>query len=190
MKRTLTIGIAILAALGLRAKGAESRQFTICMERTVNFVIENQARTVASGIFTSIGVKIQWHGPDKCPTEAVYVSFSSRTPASDHPGASAYALPYEGTHVVVFLDRVKDLAPSAVGLLLGYNMAHEITHILEGTARHSESGIMKAHWDAKDHYQMSLGQLSFAPEDVRLIYRRLDRRESRPSASAVNARTK
>src|ERR1700688_4828289 len=107
MRMTSMAVIMVAAASALvGATPTESRQLTICME---NFTgkIEEGARTVASGIFGGIGVKIQWRGPDKCPTEAIYVSISSETPVNEHPGALAYSLPYEGTHIVVFLDRVK-----------------------------------------------------------------------------------
>ena len=56
----------------------------------------------------------------------------------------AYALPFEGTHIVVFYDRVEecvraDLFPT----LLAYVLVHEITHILQEITRHSATGIMK-----------------------------------------------
>ena len=177
-------GMAVMVVAAVSAcAGAtptETRQLTICMESvTGNLAIANRARTVASGIFAGIGVKIQWRGPGKCPTEAIYVSFSSNTLASEHRGALAYALPYEGTHIVVFLDRVKSMAPSAVSCLLGYTLTHEVTHILQGEVRHSESGIMKAHWEADDHIEMRQGRLGFAAQDVKLIYQGLDWRESR-----------
>jgi hypothetical protein len=30
---------------------------------------------------------------------------------------------------------------------------------------------MKAHWDTEDRFQIGLGHLDFAPEDIDLIYR-------------------
>ncbi len=53
--------------------------------------------------------------------------------------------------------------------LLAHVMAHEITHILEGVSRHSNSGIMRALWSEDDHKMMKKHPLSFAPEDVELI---------------------
>jgi hypothetical protein len=68
-----------------------------------------------------------------------------------------------------------------------YVLAHEVTHILEGEVRHSETGIMKAQWGAVEHFKMARGNLGFAAEDVNLIYRGLDWRESRSAmASASN----
>jgi hypothetical protein len=167
---------------------AEARQLTICMNSAAgNLSMENAAKTAASGIFAGINVKIEWRSPAKCPAEAIYVSFSSETPVNEHRGALAYARPYEGTHIVVFLDRVRNIAPYGIARLLGYVLAHEVTHILEGELRHSETGIMKAQWGAIEHFKMRQGNLGFAAEDVSLIYKGLDWRESRlATASASN----
>jgi hypothetical protein len=188
MKITRVVVMAAIAAASAWAneRPAESRQLTICMESITDSSINYQAR-LASDIFAVIGVKIWWVDPLKCPTEAIYISFSKDTPASDHPGALAYAMPYEGSHIMVFLDRVKEMAPCTGGRLLAYTLAHEIAHILEGLVRHSRSGIMKARWGPDEHYQMSRGRLGFAAEDVDLIYQGLDRRESRLTASASSA---
>ena len=97
------------------------------------------------------------------------------------PGAMAYALPYEGTHIVVFYDRVTK-KPGNVSILLGHVIAHEVTHILQGVARHSESGVMKANWTGADYQQMSREPLQFTDHDVLLIHRGLKARElSQPS---------
>jgi hypothetical protein len=64
-----------------------------------------------------IGVKIQWHGPSNCPAEAIFITFSSDEPSSLLPGALAYAMNYEGTHIVVFYDRVKN-KPGSVSSVL------------------------------------------------------------------------
>jgi len=184
------MAVMVVAAVSGRAGASptETRQLTICME---NFkgTIEKGARAVASGIFAGIGVQIQWRGPDECPTEAIYVSFSNETSVNEHRDALAYALPYEGTHIVVFLDRVKSMAPalSSVACLLGYTLTHEVTHILEGQVRHSESGIMKARWEANDHFEMRRRRLGFAAQDISMIHHGLDWRESRLAmASASN----
>jgi hypothetical protein len=188
--RITSVAVMIMvaaASVWAGVRPAEARQLTVCMQSvagTGNAFIENEARRVVSSIFVGIGVQIQWRGSSKCPSNAIYISFSSKIPAAVHATALAYALPYEGTHIAVFLDRVRDMNRSAAGRLLGYTLAHEITHILEGVARHSPSGIMKARWELHDHDLMRAGRLGFAPEDVDLIYRGLDARESRLVASA------
>jgi hypothetical protein len=48
-------------------------------------------------------------------------------------------------------------------------LVHEITHILEGIDRHSETGVMKAHWTEAEIAQMPLKPLCFTAYDVSLI---------------------
>jgi hypothetical protein len=52
-------------------------------------------------------------------------------------------------------------------------MAHEITHVVQGIARHSQAGVMKAYWNVHDIWQMVYKPLPFAPEDIDLIQRGL-----------------
>ena len=99
------------------------RQVTICTGYTQDLGLENQAKVVASDIFAGIGVKILWHSPRQCPAEAILITFSNETPARLLPGALAYAMPFEGTHTVVFYDRVKN-RPGSVSCLLGQVIAH------------------------------------------------------------------
>jgi hypothetical protein len=59
--------------------------------------------------------------------------------------------------------------PLRVPTLLGYVLAHETAHVLEGAGPHSDEGLMKARWNSRDFERMFLGQLQFAPEDVQRI---------------------
>jgi len=53
--------------------------------------------------------------------------------------------------------------------LLAHVLVHEITHILQGTCRHSDTGIMKARWTHQDYMEMGQKPLSFTEEDLQLI---------------------
>ena len=68
--------------------------------------------------------------------------------------------------------------------LLAYVLVHEIAHILQGVARHSETGIMKARWTAEDYQQMWLARFTFEPRDIWLIQRGLRSRAERLQAVA------
>jgi hypothetical protein len=84
------------------------------------------------------------------------------------PGSLAYAVPREGSHITVFIDRIEQMrAPSNV---LAHVMVHEITHLLQGIGRHSATGVMKEVWTAGDFGGMRLRPLSFTPLDKDLIY--------------------
>jgi hypothetical protein len=58
----------------------------------------------------------------------------------------------------------------ATGHVLAHVLVHEITHVLEGIARHSASGIMKARWEGADYERIYFAPLPFAGEDLRLIH--------------------
>ena len=48
-------------------------------------------------------------------------------------------------------------------------LAHEIGHVLQGSARHSEIGIMKANWSEREVMSMATKQLQFTRLDIELI---------------------
>ena len=56
---------------------------------------------------------------------------------------------------------------------MAYVLAHELAHAMQGVARHSESGILKAHWSNADCVEMAFHTLAFTQFDVELIHRGL-----------------
>ena len=157
----------------------------------------NGARPIASRMFATAGVALEWRsaGTAACrgfqPIRIVVLDFASDAPPSQHPGAMAYAFPYDAVHIVVLFDRIQHNAGShtKVSTLLAHVMTHEITHLLQGISRHSQTGVMKAEWSAHDFVQMAQSPLPFTPEDINLIQRGLVQRTAGP-ASAVPPPTK
>jgi predicted metalloendopeptidase len=99
----------------------------------------------------------------------------------------AFATPYDlaGISIHVFYNRVMEDHRELRGPVLGHVLAHEMGHALEGVARHSAGGLMKAYWQTADYSQMSKKRLYFAAEDVELMHLSLLRRsESALTASA------
>jgi hypothetical protein len=93
---------------------------------------------------------------------------------TEKPHALAYAMPYEGTRIVIFFDRVQQAVdPRSVPALRAHVIAHELGHILEGVISHSATGLMKANWDEDDPSEMAWKPLPFAPVDVFLIHQGL-----------------
>ena len=178
--------VTIAGLVGVRAwagedRPAPERKMTVCMD--FDRLEANLARDAASNVFKGIGVSIEWQRyGHSCPgaSGAIVISLSYDTPRNRHPDALAYARPYEGTHIVVFYDRVRaQVAPARVPLLLAYVIVHEIAHILQGSTRHSTSGIMKAKWDHSDYFNIARKSLRFDEVDVDLIHRGMDWRQSR-----------
>jgi hypothetical protein len=169
--------------------GAHNRKVTVCIEHSGSVTDLYGAKIIATEIFAGIGVQIDWRSGKACleSRNAVRMSFSSSTPKTQSPGALAYAFAYEGSRIVVLYDRVKHCAKDSRAYeLLAYVMVHEIAHIMQGIERHSETGIMKAHWTNAEYFQMERKRLRFNDDDIRLINMGLN---SRAAAWTGNAST-
>lgn len=170
--------IAAVTAMTLQA-----RQMEVAGEKTVTIYFENRlapkddfaAKKQVEQMFATAGVRIVWRDGAPSTTEIaeerpIIVHFVLHTSLSDHPGALAFALPFEGTHLRVFYDRVRLDDPRLTQAVLAHVLVHEITHLLEGIDRHSETGVMKAHWTPEDYREMIRRPLSFTPGDIELIH--------------------
>ena len=169
----LTAMVMMMASTAAGLLAAENvgalRNVTVCAERGSAGPVANAAEVLASRMFADIDVHIDWRAANSCAgfENALTVSISDNTPENQLPGALAYALPYEGTHVVVFYDRIKgQVDGSMVPMFLAHVLVHEITHILQRVGRHSASGVMKAKFNDTDHFKMKGKGLGFTKEDI------------------------
>lgn len=173
MARTARLAMALVAAMTVQAGQTKKERVIVYIQNDANAPeqVTNRAKELAASMFTPIGVAIDWRLgalPASSAQHAIAIRLAGKTPKDEKPGALAYAMPHEGVHIVVFWDRIEfGIFPTE---LLAHVMAHEITHILEGVCRHSETGIMRAQWTERDHKMMRTHPLSFAPEDVELIH--------------------
>jgi hypothetical protein len=187
-ERTMRIAaMALFAVMAAQAKTPVQRsdliRVTVCMQEQADFSTAAQAKGIAAKMFAGVGVEIAWRDTSACPPQSILISLSEPAPASFRPGALAYAMPYEGTRIVLFYDRIAQSSHSLRPHLMAHVMVHEITHILEGVAQHSEEGVMKAHWSHQDYEQMIGNCLSFAAQDVELIHYGLQARASHLKAA-------
>jgi hypothetical protein len=184
---------AMLGGVAWAAAESGGREVVACIEMGPDRADREAAaaRTAAARLFLRAGVKLEWHlGPHFCQAhkdQAIMVSLSMNTPKDLLPGALAYALPYEGVHIRVFYDRMAGAKPDLRRHLLAYVLVHEITHVLERTVRHSDSGIMKARWDDEDFRLMPGGGLRFTVEDIELLHAGLAARATRPAPGVLVA---
>jgi hypothetical protein len=183
MKLTATVAMAIWGtAVGAGQPVRHGSMVTVCLGQFGNTMVRAQATAIASKMYEAIGVTIDWRsGGRACNAEGViHIGLTDDTPAKLMPGALAYALPYEGINIRVFVDRVLNIVGErTLPYLLAHVLVHEIGHILEGINRHSRSGVMTAHWTSKDYRVMEMGCLPFAEEDVTLIHQGLQNRSER-----------
>jgi hypothetical protein len=202
-------GISLATALCAISWNASAREHLGQNWYRVNVQMSSQVETppdvlrdgqqAASLIFAGIHVQLTWTDQTQqaskvagCVGEPgahnLAIEIVPHAPAGFSHVALAMALPYadSGVRIVIFYDRVEPLlrghdAPQAT--VLGYVLAHEIAHVLQGIARHSETGIMRARWTDNDLKQMGIKVLAFTPEDVQLIRRPLAPRDASAGCS-------
>ena len=169
-------GLVAVLAMGTAAWAGTKEQgpkrvLTVCLEPDSDAKMIVRAEATAAQILRQADIRLQWRYDRRCTEtpNAIVIGLSHNTPESQLPGALAYAREFEGTHIVLFYDRViKTVIPPTVPFLLGHVLAHEIVHVLQRVDHHSSEGVMKAHWGAKDYAGMQLG-LKLAQEDLDLI---------------------
>jgi hypothetical protein len=170
--KLMTIALAAAIGTGVWARGVvpPTPVVTVCMENLADFTTFYLAQREASEIFFEVGVNIAWKSGRACDADGViHIHFSDHTEPNVQPDALAAAHLNQKNYIEVFYDRVALVSPATLPHLLAHVLVHEITHILQGIARHSETGIMKAHWTSRDYRAMSIHHLQFAPEDVQLL---------------------
>jgi hypothetical protein len=175
MKIAIVLTMAVLA--GTAAQADEST-VTVCTEGLAGYGAAAPALPIADAMFASAGIKIDWRETLKgCPTQGILITLEHHTRQEFHPGALAYALPYEGAHIRVFYDRIAAHDGNLMPHLLAHVLVHEITHILQGVERHSAQGVMKAQWNQQDFNLMRGRSLEFTSFDIDLIHDGIAKRE-------------
>ena len=190
MKAMAIVAMAALAGITARAE----RNVRVYVNNDLNTRgVMYQAQERAARAFAEVGVRIDWRtgrpsGAQPGREPVIVVRLAEHTPADYLPGALAFAKVYEGVHITVFWDRIESecrLAPSVV--VLAHVLVHEITHILQGVNRHSESGVMKSRWTAKDQRAMASKPLPFTALDVELIRHALESRKDTGARAGANS---
>ena len=125
------------------------------------------ALSVARAILGEAGIAVTWREGGECSDVTERRERSRNEPAfppeviirivTAPPGAPPGSLGFSlvdvveraGTLATVYADRVTDLARLGdieMGRLLGRAMAHEVGHLLLGTTRHANRGLMRGTW--------------------------------------------
>ena len=185
----IVVAVIVACFLGAQALMAQDALPDECVvvglhdvDQVASFVLFPAEQTAAA-IFRDIHVAVYWNRPtgrrggDCARVEAYFLAGS---PATLRPNSWAYTEMRQAgvARIHIFVDRVIiDRQKDRVGphhdddtQRLGLVMAHEIGHALEGVARHSEEGVMKANYTLQDLHAMRKGRLHFASEDAGLIH--------------------
>ena len=94
-----------------------------------------------------------------------------------------YSLPCAafGIDLTIFVERCEGVAyqtPVSFKKVLAYAIAHELGHVLLRSSEHSETGIMRAHWDRATWLQAAIRGIAFDEGQARRIRSELSRMES------------
>lgn len=168
--------MTLIAVAPAIAESAGKIRVCVAAGDEISTLVLFRAEAMSKRMFAPAGVTVEWRSKqtavcgDARQPGTIGIGFMMATPSGHHPGALAYAQP-QASEIVVMFDRVEQVVSnsSQLSAVLAHVMTHEITHLLEGVSRHSETGIMKAHWDPHDFNLMTYHPLPFAPEDIELI---------------------
>jgi hypothetical protein len=188
---TLT-AMALLGAINIQA--SQGATVYVTGFSVVPVAVLYQAQELAKEMFARVGVEIDWRrgAPSRCQLrdqKPLVVELVAEAPERIRPEVLAVALPFEGVHITVFYDRVRQTDdPSLTPKLLALVFVHEITHLLEGSDGHSTSGVMKPYLTKHDYSKMVWASLPFAKEDVQLLRFGLAKRASRRIPGTADCR--
>ena len=140
------------------------------------------AQSLASEIMRQASVRLEWRqgSPPAQPCgptndRVVVIVFQRSDQGSDaFRSALAYTHPFAKSpaKIIINYDMLGSFGSARIkwtSQLLAHLIAHEVTHVIERIDRHSESGLMKAHWTTHDYAEMTHHSLPFAPDDLVLI---------------------
>jgi hypothetical protein len=142
------------------------------------------ARALASVILTEAGVEVVWRDCSASCADApgsadvlVRIVAAPEAVVAESLGCAVVDLQQRtGTLATVYADRIRVLAfrtGVTAGTLLGRAIAHEIGHLLLGTAGHSAAGLMRGFWSDRDLKRDDAPDWTFSRDDVARIARGL-----------------
>lgn len=186
--------IAALSGLALlqTCEGAirTARAVNVYVLDSGNSLICLHAMQRARLILREAGVDLRFRPGSPRPGETpapVVVRIVPEAPTDQIAPTLAKAYPYEGSRIDIYYNRVLRHSADHTTARLAYVMVHEITHILQGIARHSSQGIMKAAWDEDDEYAIACNKLRFAEEDLTLLRLGLEERARKDEQLKLSA---
>jgi len=146
-------------------------------------------RATVTWMYARIGIRLAWRegvaasGAPSASAVTIQVRFAGSGPVNATSDALAFALPFADgvTAMTVMYHRIQMVAGKASReqSILAHVLAHEIGHILQCTNQHSQTGVMKAHWNGQDYDAMGKKPLDFTQDDVDLILQGLNSMKTR-----------
>jgi hypothetical protein len=135
-------------------------------------------QTIVSSVYKEVGIQVNWKSGETVKdgsTITFEIRFAEKAPDTATPTALAAAEIERGV-ITVYEDRVRGQHrnhPAVQRVVLAYVLAHELAHVMQGVARHSNAGILRDQWTVLDFSKMLFHQLKFTNADAERIRRRL-----------------
>ncbi len=172
------------------SNGVDSQLVFVRNEIIVPPYIALEGTRIASQVFENIGLHIQWRqgnpSADQIASQqAVVVTIRSDCP---RPAVAGFALQYQGTIAICYGNMKWAGNRDFAAIYFGNVLAHEITHVLARSGRHSQTGLMKAQWTRQDYDLMMVGLMRLESIDIELIRRGLADRAQRKLEYAAGDR--
>jgi hypothetical protein len=175
----MPIGWMVMSLLAMSPHAA-APDVTVCLTAEGTALTAGSKQT-ASEVLRKAGVTIAWQrpGPQASGVPRTWVRIQLVEGTSNERPAEVLAVSYPyarcSQDITVFLDRIRSVSHGFANesTLLAYVLAHEITHVIQGIDRHSQSGVMKARWTEKDRAAIFERRLGFEDVDVQLMRRGL-----------------
>jgi hypothetical protein len=149
----------------------------------VNHAILNRAEAEAARLFHPAGLQIEWRNcaqTQDCrrpprSNEFVLHIVPKGTARSDFVFGEAFLGPDgKGKYADVFFNRLRQAGDTLdIAQLLGAVSAHELGHLFLGFHSHALIGIMQPNWGPDSLRRISMGTLTFTPEQHRSMKSRL-----------------
>jgi hypothetical protein len=189
MKMKLTIAMmTTVLATGAGAWAADP-EVNVCVEAGSKIFMLHESEMMATKMYAKIGVNLTWQSHFSCEDTGSDIVVSFGDPGSKRPKILAYALPFEGRHIVVYNDRIRNQATMMLTpKLMAHVLAHEIGHMLQGVSRHSEAGLMKPVFNAHDKFLMMAKPLEFTDADAQLVLLGIEARHRRAQTTLIASR--
>ena len=202
MKRAWMVAVAMVAdggRAGSRKPQADALVTVFTYDRAgVPGAVMARAKRVATAAFAAAGVEVRWVEGKRlgelrevAAGEMLTVVFDGPAPAQASPQAMAFTHVGGGADadVHVFYNRVASFEDRVyMPEFLGNVLAHELTHALEGVARHSSEGLMKAVWSGRDYAGMVAAVRSPSPPRTWICSEPTSSKEMSPAPTLVAAR--
>ena len=179
------VGSVLLCGAAGWAQRDERPRITVFVNNSVGVdqAVLRDAENEAAALLGRGGIEVGWRDCSETSdcrrppgwNEFVLHIVPKGTTGSDFVFGQAFLGPDgRGRYADVFFNRLRD-APGdlSIAQLLGAVSAHELGHLLLGSHSHSRAGIMQPIWRREALHRIAMGNLTFTPQQQRMMKDRL-----------------